>query len=182
MLAPTPTVATWPIAGDVPDLLKIVQDQAKTIADKEALLHAYQGALNTAQTPPQVVSTAQGSATGTSLTLANVSATVQLGSVLTGPAGKVPVGTTLLNQQSGVTGGAGVYTTSQATTLAANDPVTLTYQPAGINPAWPTPQDPDTLMLIVNDQTALLRSQTMALQQYQTLLNDSGTTPPASGP
>jgi hypothetical protein len=182
MLAPTPTVATWPIAGDVPDLLKIVQDQAQTIADKEALLHAYQNALNVAQTAPVVVSTATGVATGTSLTLSAVTGTVQIGSVLAGPTGTVPDGTTILNQQSGTTGGAGTYTTSVATTVA-NAAVTLTYQPPGINPAWPlNNSNPNALMVIVADQTALLRSQTMALQQYQTLLNDSGTTPPASGP
>jgi hypothetical protein len=182
MLAPTGyTAQAWPIAADTADLQAIVRDQAKTIADKEVLLHAYQGNLNAAQTAPQVVSTAVATATGTTIALSGVSGTVQIGSVVAGPPTTVPAGTTILNQQSGVTGGAGSYTTSQATTVS-NQSVTLTYQPPGISPLWPAPADPPTLMLIVNDQTALLRSQTMLLQQYQALLNDSQTAPPPSGP
>jgi hypothetical protein len=176
--------AVWPIAGDVPDLQAIVWDQAKTMADKEALLHACQAALNAAQVTPSVATTATGTATGTSLTLSAVTGTVQVGAVITGtgvPA--APPNTTILNQQSGVTGGAGTYTTSQATTCSAAALV-LTYTPPGINPAWPaaSTSDPNVLMKVQQDQMAALRTQSILLQQYQLLLNDSVTAPPPTGP
>jgi hypothetical protein len=185
MLAPSTTVvAVWPIAGDVPDLQAIVWDQAKTMADKEALLHAYQAALNAAQVTPAVTSTGTATATGTSLTFSAVTGTVQVGAVITGtgvPA--APPNTTIINQQSGVTGGAGTYTTSQATTCSASALV-LTYTPPGINPAWPAASttDPNVLMKVQQDQMAALRTQSILLQQYQLLLNDSITAPPPTGP
>jgi hypothetical protein len=37
-------------------------------------------------------------------------------------------------------------------------------------------------MLIAQDQTAVIRMQNALLQQYQSLLNDSATQPPATGP
>jgi hypothetical protein len=191
MLAPSTTaVAVWPIAGDVPDLQAIVWDQARTMADKEALLHAYQAALNAAQLAPAVVSTGTATATGTSLTFSAVTGTVQIGAVITGtgvpvvgPGPPPVVATTILNQQSGVTGGAGTYTTSQATTCL-NAALVLTWQPPGINPAWPaaSTSDPNVLMKVQQDQMAALRTQSILLQQYQLLLNDSATAPPASGP
>jgi hypothetical protein len=166
----------WPIPGDVPPLKTIVSDQAATIAAQEVLLHAYQGDLNTAQaTPP---TTATGTSTGTtSLTLAGVTGAVLLGATITGTG--VPASTTIVAQQSGTSGGAGVYTTSQATTLTN---VALTIIPGSSVSSWPTPQDAPTLSLISQQQTAVLRTQNALLQQYQDLLNTSQTAPPATGP
>jgi hypothetical protein len=166
----------WPIPGDVPPLLNIVHDQAATIAAQEVLLHAYQTDLNTAQaTPP---TTATGTSTGTtSLTLAGVTGSVLLGATITGTG--VPASTTITAQQSGTSGGAGVYTTSQVTTLTN---VALSITPGSSVSSWPTPQDAPTLSLISQQQTAVLRTQNALLQQYQDLLNTSQTTPPASGP
>jgi hypothetical protein len=78
-------------------------------------------------------------------------------------------------QQSGTIGGAGVYTTSQATT-AAN--AALTFTPGGGPSTWPTPQDALTLTLIVQQMTALLRTQTAMIQHYQDILNTSQTPSP----
>ena len=140
--AATPTpLDLWPIPGDAPDLKTIVQDQATTMTAQAALIDAYQGWLNTEQTPP--------------------------------PA------TTVVSQQSGTWGGAGVYTLSVATTLSA---VALTFTPGGGPMPWPTPTDANTLNAIQQQQTAILRSQTALLQQYQDLLNTSLTPAPPTGP
>jgi hypothetical protein len=166
----------WPIPGDVPPLKTIVNDQMTTIAANEVLLHAYQLDLNSAQSSP--VTTATGTSTGTtSLTLAGVTGSVLLGATISG--GGVPAATTITAQQSGTPGGAGVYTTSVATTLT-NASLMLT--PSGQPSSWPPPQDAPTLQLIVQAQTAVIRNQTALLQQYQDLLNTSQTTPPATGP
>lgn len=120
MLAPNPTAIapTWPIAGDVPDLLTIVSDQAATIAASEALLHAYQGVLSAAQGSGAVIASATGTATGASLTVSSVNGTIAIGSVVTSTS-LIPAGTTILGQISGTTGGAGVYLTSAPTTVSA---------------------------------------------------------------
>lgn len=61
--------------------------------------------------------TGTGNSAGTaSLTLSAVSGTVAIGASIAGTG--VPAGTTITAQQSGTTGGNGVYTTSQPTTLA----------------------------------------------------------------
>jgi hypothetical protein len=177
MLNVSPLAApVWPIPGDVPPLQTIVHDQMTTIAANEVLLHAYQLDLNTAQNSP--VTSATGTSTGTTaLTLAGVTGSVLLGASISG--GGVPVGTTITAQQSGTPGGAGVYTTSVATTLAT---VSLMLTPSGQPSSWPTPQDAPTLQQIVQAQTAVIRNQTALLQQYQDLLNTSQTTPPPTGP
>src|SRR6516162_4951280 len=144
--AATPTpLDLWPIPGDAPDLKTIVQDQATTMTAQAALIDAYQGWLNTEQTPPAATAT-------------GISAS--------------PPATTVVSQQSGTWGGAGVYTLSVATTLSA---VALTFTPGGGPMPWPTPTDANTLNAIQQQQTAILRSQTALLQQYQDLLNTSLT-------
>jgi hypothetical protein len=61
--------------------------------------------------------TATGTSTGTtSLTLASVTHAIVLGATITGTG--VPADTEIVSQQSGTAGGAGVYTTNVATTLA----------------------------------------------------------------
>jgi hypothetical protein len=131
-VAPTPT--SWPVTGDVADLLTIVQAQAKTVADQEALLHAYQLDLSAAQavTPSTPIATGLGTSsttTPTSLTVASVAGSIALGATVSGTG--VPTGTTILTQTSGTTGGAGVYTTDQPTT-ATGTPMSFTPPPAQV--------------------------------------------------
>jgi len=184
MLAVTPlTTTTWPIAGDAPDLRAIVQSQAKVLTNNAALIDAYQSWLTTQQAPPNPLPTAVGNGTAsgtpaTTLTVSNVSGgLIIIGSVVAGAG--VPTGTTISAQQSGTSGGSGVYTTSVATT-AASAPLTFT-PPQNASP-WPTPNDALTLNTIVQNQTAIIRSQTALIQQYQDLLNTSQTVPPTTGP
>jgi hypothetical protein len=115
----TPLAAVWPDSGDAADLLNIVQDQAETIAQQALLLDRYQQVLNAAQvvTAPANVATATGTATGTALALTVVTGTIVNGATVSGQG--VPPGTIIVGQQSGTTGGAGTYTTNQATTAAA---------------------------------------------------------------
>jgi len=68
---------------------------------------------------------------------------------------------------------------SAATTLTG---VALTFTPGGGAMPWPTPTDSNTLNTIQQQQTAILRSQTALLQQYQDLLNTSLTPAPPTGP
>jgi len=185
MLAPAPrSTAIWPIAGDVPDLRTIIADQAVTITAQEALIHAYQSWLNTQQTPPAPLPTATGNGTasaspnGTTLTVSGVTGgSIVINAVVAGSG--VPTGTTIIAQQSGVTGGNGVYTTS-VTTTASSAPLTFT-PPPPVSP-WPTPNDAPTLTSVQQQQTAILRTQTALIQQYQDLLNTSQTPAPPSGP
>jgi hypothetical protein len=173
------TAPVWPISGDAPDLQTIVHAQAATITDNQALTAAYQAVLNDAQAVPPTSGT--GTASGTPATTLTVS------SVLNGPilinstvAGiGIPALTTIVAQQSGTTGGNGVYTTNQATTASA---AALTFTPGGGTTHWPVATDSPTLNTIMMDQTAIIRTQTALIQQYQQLLNDSATTPPATGP
>lgn len=174
-------MASWPIPGDAPDLRVIVEDQAATIEAQEALLHAYQGVLNTAQNPlPGTAATATGTATGNQLSLGNVVGTVVNGAVVTdGVTVPTTPPTTILGQISGTTGGNGIYLTSAATT-ASNTPLTITPPPPASS--WPTPTDAPTLMAIQQAQMAVLRNQSALLQQYQDLLAVSGTPAPPTGP
>ena len=126
--------------------------------------------------PQQAVATGTGTGTGTSLVMTNVNGTIVAGvagSVITGAG--VPMSTTAVNQTSGTTGGNGTYTTSAPTTANAA-PLAFTNPP--IAPTWPVPQDQTTLMALVQDQTALLRTQAASIQHYQDILNTSQT--PAS--
>ena len=180
MLQPTPTaLSLWPIAGDVPDLNAITREQAKTSAAQMALIDAYQGVLANAQAVPPA--TATGTSTGTtSLTLTTIAnGSILIGAVVAGTG--VPVGTAITAQQSGTAGQAGVYTTSAPTTLTS---VALTFTPSGVAMTWPAPAvvDAATLTLIQQSQSAMLKTQTTLIQQYQDLLNISETPAPPSGP
>lgn len=181
MLSPNPAATnTWPITGDVPDLQAIVWEQMATIAANEALLHAYQENLNAAQatSPAGAPATATANSTGTtSLTLSNVWGSVQNGAAVSGNG--VPTGTVIMSQQSGTAGGNGVYITNNPTTLSN---ITVAITPANQASAWPTPNDTGSLMLIIGDQSSIIRNQTGLLALYQDLLNVSETVPPGSGP
>jgi hypothetical protein len=185
MLAPSPfTTATWPIAGDAPDLRAIVQAQAVVIADNAVLIDAYQTNLNTAQASPAPLPTATGNGTaaaapnGAQLTVSGVTGgNIVIGAVIAGPG--IPTGTTILSQQSGTAGGAGVYTTSVATTAAS---AALTFTPPPQPSPWPTLTDAMDLNAIMQAGTAIIRTQTALLQQYQDLLNTSQTPAPPTGP
>lgn len=107
----------------------------------------------TVVTPP--AATATGSSTGTtSLTLSAVTNTVMIGATVTGTG--VPAGTTIVSQLSGTTGGAGVYITSQPTTLS-NMALTITHPPY--------------------QQANPLDGGTFGIPQAQILLEGSGRTP-----
>lgn len=183
MLAVTPFVsstAVWPISGDVPDLQQIVWDQMRTIAANAALIAAYQQVLGSAQAIPNATGT--GTITGTPtniITMSGVVGTILLGSTITGLPG-IPAGSYLIHQNSGTAGGNGQYVMSNQST--ADGSSLLTISPGGGNPPWPTATDAPTLMLLTQDQTAIVRMQNSLLQNYQTLLNDSSTAPPATGP
>jgi hypothetical protein len=177
MLVPNPlAITSWPITGDVADLQAIVWAQMKVLTNNEALLHAYQANLNNAQAVPQA--TALGTSSGTtSLTISGLAGTIALPATVTG--GLIPAGTYLIGQVSGSTGGNGTYTTSQPTSTN-NTPIFIF--PNAANPPWPTATDQNTLMQLTQDQTAVARLQNALLSAYQTLLNDSQTAPPATGP
>jgi hypothetical protein len=240
--APTAASAPWPDANDASELLAIVEAQSVTIRDQAILIDRYQNALNDAQLN---IASGTGSSTGTtSLTVSNVVGTIALNSVVTGtgvPASTtivsqtsgltggagvyvtnnattlanaaltftpptagvatgtgvgtgtslavsavsgviainakvagagVPAGTTIVSQQSGTTGGAGTYTTSVATTVS-NGP--LAFTPPALAPTWPVPQDAPTLNTLVQNQTAVTRTQAALIQHYQDVLNTSQT-------
>ena len=186
MLAPTlSATAVWPIAGDAPDLLAIVQAQAKVIADNAVLVDAYQTVLNNAQAlpPPLPAATANGTAAAspnqTQLTVSAVVGTITVNARVIGTG--IPTGTTIVSQMSGTTGGAGTYITSVATTASS---AALTFVPAPLPMNWPPvgAQDVDDLNAIMQQETAVIRTQTALLQQYQDLLNGSQTPPPPTGP
>lgn len=174
MLSPQQTAtALWPIAPDVPDLTSIVQEQAEAIAAQAVLIDRYQGVLNNAQTP--LPGSAICTATGTTLAVGTVSnGPLVLGAVISGTG--VPAGTTLVSQQSGAPGEAGNYTTSVATTAAAN---ALTFTPGGGPMPWPsTTLDAADLTAVQQSQSAILRQQSALIQGYQDLLNVSATPAP----
>jgi hypothetical protein len=186
-LNPTPSplaTSVWPIPGDAPDLETIIKDQAQTMADQAALIGAYQADLTNAQHPaPGAAATATGTASGTpanNLAVSILTGTIVQGATVTGagiPA--APPATTILGQINGTVGGVGTYLTSQATTCSSS---ALTFTPPPPASGWPTPSDAPTLTAIQQDQSAILKTQTALIQQYQDLLNDSVTTPPPTGP
>lgn len=186
MLQVTPAaVAIWPIAGDVPDLETIIADQAETIAANAVLIDAYQANLNTAQNPPPgTASTGTGDTAGiasTSVTVNAIVGTITKGATITTAvtAVTIPPNTTVLGQISGTTGGNGVYLVSNPVTLTA---VPLTFTPLPPPSTWPTPNDAPTLLLITQQQSSILRTQSALLQHYVDLLNTSQTTAPPTGP
>lgn len=177
-LSPAP-LGAWPIPGDAPDLRTIVQAQAETIEEQEALLHAYQLTLSAALNPlPGTAAIGTGTATGNQLNVTAVTGTIVNGATVSDGV-TVPSGTTILGQISGTTGGAGLYLTSAATTAAGT---ALTFTPPPPPSSWPTPTDAPTLNLIAQNQTAVIRVQTALMQHYQDLLNNSQTAPPPTGP
>lgn len=185
MLAPTPaTTTSWPIAGDAPDLLQIVTDQAETIASNEALLRAYQTNLNTAQNPPAgTPATANGVITTgatTSIAVSGTIGTIVIGATITGTTNATAP--TVLGQISGTTGSDGTYLISAPVTFAVVTGLTFTPPPAPFPGTWPVPRDVTTLNLLVQEQTALIRTQTAMIQHYQDVLNTSQVAAPATGP
>lgn len=177
---PVPS-SVWPIPGDAPDLQAIIQAQAETIEQNEALLHGYQTDLNTAQNPPSPApTTGTGTGNGTQLNVTAATGTIVRGAVVADTNNvTVPLGTTILGQISGTVGGAGLYLTNNPTT-ANGTALTFTAPPPPSS--WPLPTDAPTLNLIVQNQTAVIRVQTALMQHYQDLLNNSQTTPPPTGP
>ena len=126
MLSPNPVITSplWPINGDAPPLLAIVQAQAQTIADQEALIDDYQEVLSDAQAPASPIATAIGTGSGANLGVSSAAGTIYIGATVAGTG--VPAGTTILAQQSGTPGGNGTYTTSQTTTSVG---AALTFTP-----------------------------------------------------
>lgn len=185
MLAPNPVAGvTWPVAGDVPDLLNIVTDQAQTVAANEALLHAYQTNLNTAQNPlPGPAATANGSpvTASTSIVVTGTTGTIVQGATVTGTPNPAPP--IVLGQVSGTPPGTdGTYLLSAPVTFAGVTALTFTPPAAPFPGTWPVPRDVTTLNLIVQEQTAVIRTQTALIQHYQDLLNTSAVPAPPTGP
>lgn len=186
-VVPMPTASPsprdmWPIVPDAPDLRAIVEDQADTIQAQEALLHAYQTNLNSAQNPPSPTAvTGQGTTTGLSSTVAITAATgaIPNGSTVAGtgvPTNPVP---TVLGFISGASPN-GNYLLSAAVNLATA--TTLTFTPPPPASTWPSANDSDTLLSIQQIQTAVLRVQSALLQHYVDLLNTSAVPQPPTGP
>jgi hypothetical protein len=111
-----------------------------------------------------------GTSTGTSLAVSAMSGTIEINSTVSGAG--IPVGTKVTGQTSGSAGAAGTYTTNQPTT-ASGTPVAFT--PSATAPTWPVPQDPTTLNLLTQQQSAVTRTQTALIQHYQDVLNTSQT-------
>jgi hypothetical protein len=130
MVSPFST-ATWPIAGDAPDLRTIVEDQAKTITDKAALIDAYQGWLNIQQSPGPVITAIGNSVASTSLTISANTGAVVIGSAVTVAGMGFSPALQIVAQSSGPVGGAGVYLTNQPTSLVN---AALTLVAPGIGP------------------------------------------------
>lgn len=173
----------WPIVPDAPDIRAIVEDQATTIAAQHTLIAAYQGNLNAAQTPPAgTAATGAGTTSGssTTLTVASAQGTIHTGSTISGSGVPTVNPPTILGQISGTTGSNGAYLMSAALNIATA--VTLTFTPPPAASTWPIPNDSDTLMLIQQTQTAILRVQSALIAHYQDLLNQSQTPAPPSGP
>ena|SRR5215475_24325 len=168
---PTAGGASWPTSGEVDELTRIAQAQAKTINEQFGFAHDLQDALDAAQAPPPATGTGTAT-TSTILTMTGVTGIIAVGAVV-GGAG-VPAGITIISQASGTPGGAGTYNTSAPLTLAN---VPLTFTPGGGTMPWPTQTDAPTLMTITQEQTALIRTLNTLAQQYVDLLNTSGVTP-----
>lgn len=188
MAKPSPQVGVtpldnWPIPGDAPDIRSIVEDQAETIAAQEALLHAYQTNLNTAQNPlPGAAATGSGTTTGasTSVVVAGVTGTIAMGATVSGLGIPTTNPPTVLGIITGTMGSAGTYLLSAAINLTSA--TTLTFTPPPPPSTWPIPNDADTLMIIQQTQTAILRTQSALLSHYQDLLNQSQVPSPPTGP
>lgn len=185
MFSPNPLAATtWPIAGDAPDLLQIVTDQAETIAANEALLHAYQTNLSTAQNPlPGPAATSNGAVTGgpsTSITVSGTIGTIVTGAAVTGTTNvTAPI---VLGQIGGAPGSDGTYLLNAPVTIAVVAALTFTPPPPPFPGTWPLAQDVTTLDLLVQQQTAVIRTQTALIQHYQDVLNTSQVPAPSTGP
>jgi hypothetical protein len=170
--APSPLAATWPDSGDAGSLLLIVQTQTKTIADQEALINRYQSILNQAQggPTPQPVATGTVTSSGTSIAVSAVANSIVIGAAVSGAG--APPSTLIVTQVTGSPGGVGTYTTNLATSASA---APWSFTPPASLPSWPIPQDADTLMSLVQAQTALARTQAAVIQHYQEVLNISQT-------
>lgn len=184
MLAPNPTViVSWPIAGDQPDLLAIVQNQAEVMQDQEALLHAYQANLTAAQNvaaPAPATGNGAVVTASTSVTVSGVTGVIVNGATVGGTG--LATAPTVLGQISGTVGGNGVYLLSAAVTFAAVAALTFQAPPPAEFSAWPTATDVTTLDTLVTQQTAVIRTQTALIQHYQDVLNTSQTAAPPTGP
>jgi hypothetical protein len=124
-------------------------------------------------TPPTAgVATGTGVGTGTSLAVSAVAGVIAINAKVAGAGVPASPPTTILSQQTGTTGGAGTYTTSQPTTVS-NGP--LAFTPPTLAPTWPVPQDAPTLNTLVQNQTAVTRTQAALIQHYQDVLNTSQT-------
>jgi hypothetical protein len=184
MLAPFQTAsAVWPIAADQQNLEAIVWTQMRNITANAALLDAYQGVLNEAQTPGPAGLAATGNALSNAdiMIINGVSGTIVIGSVVapTTPIAGFPNNCLIIQFLSGIQGGNGTYRTSVPTNVSTSAAFTFTPPP---NWTWPPLTDPDDLMAIAQSQTAIIRTQTALLQQYLDLLNASSTPPPSVGP
>lgn len=183
MLAPatlSTTAPVWPIPNDVANLQAIVWAQMLTISQQEALLHAYQVDLNNVQAVAPATATGTVSPSpGTTLTTSGTVGSILLGAVISGAGVPTSPAPTVIAQQSGSSGGNGVYVISAPLTLNA---VLLTFSPGGGSSKWPVSTAASDLMLITQGQTAVIRTQTALLQQYQDLLNNSEVAAPATGP
>lgn len=76
-----------------------------------------QSAATNATATASMGATFTASGSGTNLTVSAVTGVLSIGETLSGTG--IPAGTTIVSQTSGTTGGAGVYVTSQATTISA---------------------------------------------------------------
>lgn len=186
LIQQTATTPVWPIAGDVPNLEDIIDDQATTMAAQAVLIDAYQGNLNAAQAPvPGTVATGVANATSgstTNIVVNSATPTIVNGATVTDATVPpvTPAGTTVLGQISGTVGGNGDYLLSQPVNYTTT--MNLTFTPPPTPSAWPTPTDAPTLELIREQQTSVLRMQSSLIQAYQDLLNYSQTPAPPSGP
>jgi hypothetical protein len=115
VVSPAPlAAAVWPDSNDAADLLAVVTEQADTIAAQAVLIGRYQTVLNNAQAGPATAE-GTGTSTGTSLAMTGVTGVIALGDRVSGPG--IPTGTSITAVAAG--GGAGTYTTNQATTASA---------------------------------------------------------------
>jgi hypothetical protein len=189
MLAPFAASTAWPSVEETDELTRIVHEQAETISEQFGLLHDYQDVLDAAQAvspvPPLPPAQASATASGNVWTFSNVSGLIQIGAAIvpTLSNANIPAGLTVATQTSGPTGGAGVYTSDQPVTNPVTTAVQVTLiQPMPLQPEmdWPPVTAPSDLMLVVQAQALLIRTQVSAIQQYQDLLNGSQTpVPPA---
>lgn len=186
---PTPAASPapldmWPIVPDAPDIRAIVEDQAATIQAQDNLISAYQANLKAAQTGSvgtPAIGPATTSGSSTSLVVSSVSSgTIATGATISGTGVPTVNPPTILGQISGTPGAAGTYLMSATLNIATA--TTLTFTPAPAPSTWPIPNDADTLMLIQQTQTAILRVQSALISHYQDLLNQSQTPAPPSGP